>query len=273
MLPREPLEPQDWVPPDIDTEQPSSARIYDYLLGGAHNFAVDRKVADQLIAVYPDFPLLAQANRAFLRRAVEYLVDAGVRQFLDIGSGVPTVGHVHEIAQRAAPECRVAFVDIDPIAVAHSRLMLAGNDRTTVVQMDVRNPDEILGHPDVRELLDFSQPIAVLIVALLQFVPDADDPAGIVSRLTAPLASGSYLVMSHGTDDARDGTEGEDIYRRGGIEVTARTFQQVEALFAGLELVEPGVVWAPRWRPESALDVYHDQPERSAIYAGVARKP
>jgi SAM-dependent methyltransferase len=261
VLPEEPPAPRDWVPPDIDTERPSSARIYDYFLGGAHNFAADRQVAEQLIAAYPDIPLLAQANRAFLRRAVEFLVDAGVRQFLDIGSGVPTVGHVHDIAHRVAPDAKVVFVDIDPVAVAHSRMMLADDHRIAVIQEDVRRPEQILDHPEVQRLIDFDQPVAVIVVALLHFLKDADDPAGILARLMAPLEAGSYLAIAHGSDDAREGSEARDIYRRGGIEVVSRTREQVEALLDGLELVEPGVVWVPQWRPESELDPYHDRPE------------
>jgi len=264
---------EDWVPADIDTERPSAARIYDYYLGGAHNFAADRQVADQMIANYPEVPLAAQANRAFLRRAVEFLVDAGVRQFLDIGSGVPTVGHVHEIAQHAAPESRVVFVDIDPVAVAHSRQILADNTRTTVIQEDIRRPEQILNHPQTQQLLDLEQPIAVLVVALFHFI--ADDPISILARLTGPLAPGSYLAISHLTLDGVPGADkdaGMDIYRRGGIDLTSRTRAEVEEMFDGFDPVEPGVVWVPQWHPESPLDAYHNEPERSALYAGVGRK-
>jgi hypothetical protein len=247
--------------------------MYDFYLGGAHNFAVDRKAAEQLVAVFPEMIPVAQANRAFLRRAVEFLVDAGVRQFLDIGSGIPTVGHVHEIAQAKAPQARVVFVDIDPVAVEHIRLMLAGNDRTAVVHEDVRHPERILGAPEVTQLFDFAQPIAVLMVALFHFIPENDNPRDIICRLTSPLASGSYLVISHGTQDGPyDPAAGEDVYRRAGIDVTLRTREQVEALFVGHDLVEPGVVWVPLWRPESPDDVFADQPEMSAIHAGVGRK-
>jgi SAM-dependent methyltransferase len=264
--------PDEWVPAGIDTERPSAARIYDYFLGGAHNFEVDRQVAEQLLAVHPEIAAMAQANRAFLRRAVEFLVDAGIRQFLDIGSGVPTVGHVHEIAQGAAPESRVAFVDIDPVAVAHSQLILEGNDRTAVIQEDIRKPEQILNHAEVQGLLDFDRPVAVLLVSLLHFVPDSDDLSSILSHLTRPLTSGSYLVISHGTEDERDDeAEGKEIYRRGGIEVTTRSREQVEALFDGWDLVEPGVVWVPQWRPDSPEDV-GDHPASSGVYAGVGRK-
>jgi hypothetical protein len=264
---------EEWIPAGIDTDRPSSARIYDYWLGGAHNFAVDRRVAEQVVAAFPDMIPVARANRAFLRRAVEFLVDAGVRQFLDIGSGVPTVGHVHEIAQARAPESRVVFVDIDPVAVEHSRLMLAGNALTGVVHEDVRRPERILAAPEVRWLLDLTQPVAVLVVSLFHFLPDADDPAGIASRLTAPLAPGSYLVISHGTaDGAQEAAAGKEIYRRSGIDMTLRNRQQVETMFAGLDLVEPGLVWLPLWRPESPDDVFRDRPESSAMYAAVGRK-
>jgi O-methyltransferase involved in polyketide biosynthesis len=265
------VEFDDWVPAGIDTEQASPARMYDYWLGGAHNFDVDRRVAAQMVAVYPEAQKVAWANRAFLRRAVEFLVDAGVRQFLDIGSGVPTVGHVHEIAQSAAPESRVVFVDVDPVAVAHSRLILEGNDRTAVIQEDVRRPEQILAAPEMR-LLDLDQPVAVLVVALFHYITETD-PAGILSRLTAPLVSGSYLALSHGTEDGpRDATMGKEVLRRAGIELAGRTRSEVEALFEGFELVEPGVVWIPQWRPDSPDAPYHDQPEVSAIYAGVGRK-
>src|SRR5437588_3798566 len=157
---RQSMQPRpDWAPETIDVEQPSAARIYDYLLGGSHNFAADREFARQAIAIMPDVPVQAHANRAFLRRAVQYLVDSGIRQFLDIGSGIPTLGNVHEVAQRAAPDARVMYVDIDPVAVAHSRVILAGNPRVGVIQADLRRPTEILYHPDVVELLDFAQPV------------------------------------------------------------------------------------------------------------------
>ena len=254
--------------------------MYDYFLDGAHNFAVDRQMAEQILAMFPETRLIAQANRAFLRRAVEYLVDAGVRQFLDIGSGIPTVGHVHEIAQAKAPESRVVFVDIDPVAVDHSRLILAGNDRTAVVEEDVRRPERILEAPELRSLLDLEQPVAVLVVALLHFISNADDPVGILSRLTGPLESGSYLGISHFTMDGQDSSdgletdrrEGLDLYRRSGMEVFPRSRAQVEVLFAGFDLVEPGVAWLPQWHPDAVEDVT-DGPEAWVIYAGLGRKP
>jgi len=262
----------EWVPPGIDVERPSVARVYDYLLGGGHNFAVDRQVAEQLLVVFPEAPLAAHANRAFLRRAVRFLIAAGVRQFLDIGSGIPTTGHVHEIAQEADPDAHVVYVDISPVAVAHSQEVLAGNDRAAVIQEDVRRPAQILQHPDVRRLLDLGQPVGVLMVALMHFLPDVDDPANLIARLTGPMASGSYLVVSHGTDDGPlDGAAGREVFRRSGIEVTFRTRAQVQALFAGWDLVDPGVVWVPQWRPDPPHNL-RDRPEYAALYGGVGRK-
>jgi hypothetical protein len=245
--------------------------VYDYLLGGGHNFMVDRRVVERLLVVFPDAALAAQANRAFLRRVVRFLVDAGVRQFLDVGSGIPTMGHVHEIAQASAPDVRVVYVDLDPLAVSHSREILDGNPRAAVVQEDIRRAEDILDAPEVQRLLDFDAPVAVLAAAVLHHVPDADDPAGILARLTAPLASGSYLVVSHATTDGEVGqTYGEHIYRDAGIGVTTRTRAEVTAMFNGFDLVEPGLVWVPEWRPDWPAA---DRPQRFALYGGVGRKP
>lgn len=262
----------DWAPEGIDIERPSVARMYDYYLGGSHNFAVDRAAAQAMIAAVPEAPLMAQANRAFLRRAVQFLIDAGVRQFLDIGSGIPTVGNVHEIAQAAAPESRVVYVDIDPVAVAHSRELLAGNDRAMVLQADLREPKRILEHPKVRALLDFDQPIAVMIVAVLHFVPDSDDPAGIIATLRQALAPGSYLVLSQASHDGRgtdERQEAEQVYQRTDNPLVVRSRAQLAALFDGFELVDPGLVWVPQWRPDSPDDV--TDAERAVFIGGVGR--
>lgn len=265
------MEPQ--VPQGIDAERPSAARVYDFLLGGAHNFGPDRHVAERLLAVDPSAPRTAHENRAFLRRAVEYLVGSGVRQFLDIGSGIPTVGHVHEIAQNAAADARVVYVDIDPVAVAHSRHILGDNRGTAVIEEDVRRPEQILDHPVVRRLFDFEQPVAVLLVALLHLIGDADDPVGVLAHLTQRLPSGSYLVLSHLTEDGTATvTSGKDILRHSGIELTPRSRPQIEAFFSGWNLLEPGLVWAPQWHPERPEDV-DEHPGSTGIYAGVARKP
>jgi hypothetical protein len=261
------MERPDWAPEGVDIERPSAARLYDYALGGSHNFAVDRELFRQLTVTVPDLAAQARASRAFLRRAVRFCVAAGVYQFLDIGSGIPTRGNVHEIA----PGARVVYVDTDPVAVAHSRAILAGNDRVTVVQEDLRRTEALLGHPQVRGLLDFDRPMAVLLVAMLHQVPDEADPAGIVARLRDAIAPDSYLVISHGTRESRPQavTEGVQTLQRSGVQATLRTREQVERLFAGFELVEPGVVWVPQWRPDSPGD---DHPEQSIMVAGVGRK-
>ncbi len=250
--------------------RPSAARMYDYYLGGLHNFAADRELAEQALAAMPDGRLLAQANRAFLRRAVGYLAGAGVDQFLDLGSGIPTRGNAHEIAQRVNPAARIAYVDVDPVAVAHARLILEDNPRALAVQEDLRFPDRVFGHPEVAALLDLDRPVAVLLFAVLHFVPDADDPAGLLAALMAPLVPGSYLAISHGTDEGRATEELSRVYRRTATPLTMRDRSAVTALFGDLELIEPGVVWAPQWRP--AEDEPADHPERAGSYVGVARK-
>jgi SAM-dependent methyltransferase len=263
-----------WAPEGVDIERPSAARLYDYALGGSHNFAVDRALFQQLTAVVPDLASQARASRAFLERAVRFCAAAGIRQFLDVGSGIPTRGNVHEIVQQIAPDARVVYVDIDPVAVAHSRAMLAGNDMVGVVNEDLRRPDRIVNDPEARRLLDFDQPVAVLLVAMLHLVPDEDDPATHIAGLRDAVAPGSYLVISHGTPESRPQAmaEGLEVLRRGGVRITVRTREQVERLFAGFDLVEPGLVWVPQWRPDVPADV-DEHPERSIMVAGVGRKP
>jgi SAM-dependent methyltransferase len=261
-----------WAPADVDIERPSPARIYDYFLGGSHNFAADRALAEQFIAAAPDTRLMARANRAFLHRAVRFLVDVGVRQFLDLGSGMPSRGSVHEIAHRAAPQARVVYVDIDPVAVAHSQAILAGNDRAGVIQADLRHPATVLNHP-VRAMLDLDQPAAVLLVSVLHFVADADEPAAIVARYAEALAPGSYLVISHLTTEAnpQQMAAGARLSQRAAIPATPRSRTAVTSLFSGLTLVEPGLVWAPLWRPDPGDDT--DDPHRCNFLVGVGGKP
>jgi SAM-dependent methyltransferase len=262
----------DWAPEDIDITVPSAARMYDYYMGGAHNFTADRDLAERALAAMPDGRMLAQTNRAFLRRAVRFLAQQGIRQFLDIGSGIPTVGNVHEVAQRVAAQTRVAYVDIDPVAVSHARAMLAGNPYATAVRGDLRQPSRILTHPEVRDLVDLGQPVAVLLFAVLHFVPDSDDPAGLLATMRDMLAPGSYLVISHGTDDGRSTAELEGVYRRTGTPLTMRDRAEVGALFAGFDVLPPGVVWASQWRPDQPEDT-GERPERSGSYVAVGRLP
>jgi len=264
------MERPDWVPADLDLDQPNAARTYDYYLGGSHNLAVDRELAQRVIEAMPEVPLMAQANRAFLRRAVLFCVEAGVRQFLDLGSGIPTVGNVHEVAQRVAPESRVVYVDVEPVAVAHARAILAGNARAAVLQADIREPDRILADPAVVELLDLSRPVAVLMVAVLPWVVEDDDVARIVAQFRDAVAPGSYLAVSHGTENIPSAVQEQ--YQRASSPFVVRSREQVLRLFAGFELVEPGVVYAQQWRPDWIGEV-EDHPEWSRLLAGVGRKP
>jgi hypothetical protein len=257
----------------MDIERPSQARIYDYLLGGSHNFAADREVARRSIEVMPDLAVQIQANRAFLHRAVRFLLEAGIRQFLDIGSGIPTVGNVHEVVQRSAPDARVVYVDMDPVAVAHSQQILAGNPNAVSIRADLRRPDAILAYPELHAMLDFDQPIGLLLVAVMHAIPDEADPPAIVARLRDALPAGSYLALSHTTYESLPEVWERFVELSQGTTnpVTPRSRVQVEALFAGFELVPPGLVWAPQWRPEAPEDVGED-PGRSSNYAGVGRK-
>ncbi len=267
------MERPSWAPEQIDVNRPSAARMYDYFLGGSHNFEPDRAAARAAIGIIPELPAAMQANRAFLRRAVRHALASGIRQFLDIGSGIPTVGNVHEVAQAIEPTARVAYVDNDPVAVTHSRALLQGDEQTVMLHCDVRDPDALLGDPALHGLIDLGQPVALLMVALLHFVPDRDDPAGLVRRYHRALAPGSQVVLSHGTSDGR----GEQSRRMVGLyattanPLTARTHREIVSLFDGFELIEPGVVFLPRWRPERAENV-PEHPERFLAYGGVGRK-
>ncbi|MDQ5855850.1 MAG: SAM-dependent methyltransferase [Actinomycetota bacterium] len=255
-----------WASVGVDLEHPSVARVYDYYLGGSHNFAVDRQVARQAIELWPELPLIMQANRAFLRRSVRYLVSQGITQFLDIGSGIPTEGNVHEVAQVASPETRVVYVDIDPVAVAHSREILVGNERTDIVQADLCDVGAILDNPRAKRLIDPDQPLAVLMVAILHFFPDEADAASIVAQYRKVMAPGSHLALSHAShqgppDQVRPLTEH---YRRTTAPLTMRTRLEIEGLLSGFEVVAPGLVFLPLWRPDSPVDV-GDHPERFGL--------
>jgi hypothetical protein len=264
----------------VDSDRPSVARVYDYFLGGSHNFAADRALAEQVIAVLPEMPMIARANRSFLHRAVRFLIEAGVDQFLDLGSGIPTVGNVHDVAQRASPRARVAYVDVDPVAVAHARILLADNDRATAVRADLRRPDQVLDHADTRALLDFDRPVAVLMVAVLHFVADPDDPAGLVARYLDAVPSGSYLVLSHASTDGRPPAgfaRARDMAGRTASEMTTRSYRQIADLLTGLDPVDPGLVRLPLWRPDPT-DAHQAGEARSAAenfpgYGAVGRKP
>jgi SAM-dependent methyltransferase len=263
----------DWAPPDLDMTRPSAARVYDYFLGGAHNFEVDRQLAEQVARITPNVGETMRANRAFLRRAVTFLVEQGIRQFLDIGSGIPTVGNVHEVAQAAAPDARVVYVDIDPVAVAHSRSILRGNDNAAVLCADLRDPHGVLAEVHRLGLLDFDRPIAVLLAGILHFIPDSDNPAKLVEPLREALAPGSYVIISHATADGQppELVESQKLSRRTSTEIRLRPKAEVEPYFEGLTLVEPGLVHISFWRHETDEEP-EKHPERAAAYAGVGRK-
>jgi hypothetical protein len=261
------------MPSDIDLNRPSAARVYDYYLGGAHNFASDREMAERAIELWPDLPLIMQANRAFLRRAVRFCIASGVNQFLDLGSGIPTVGNVHEVARSVDPDARVVYVDIDPVAVTHSRTILGDDPRTSVLHADLRRPDLLLQRPEVTDLLDFSRPVAVMMVAVLHFVPDADDPAAIIAGYRDAMAPGSFLVVSHATHEGQPqrADEHQQLYQRTATPMSMRSRAELQALLDGFDVVDPGVVYLPLWRPES-LDEVDEHPERFTGLAAIGHK-
>ena len=262
----------DWAPSGVDIAKPSVARVYDYYLGGSHNFAADREFADEVIAAVPDARWVVQENRAFLRRVVRFLLSQGVDQFIDLGSGIPTVGDVHEVAATINPSARTIYVDHDPVAVAHSRAILNGNPNTVVYAGDLKEPDAVLSDPAVGALLDMSRPIGVLMIAVLHFVPRDDEALAIVKSWAAHMVPGSYLAITHGSADRMtDGArETESLYNRSVASLTMRTYDEVVRLFAGETLIDPGVVQIPYWRPDQHDDLDADV-ARYPGYAGVAR--
>jgi S-adenosyl methyltransferase len=265
----------DWVPPEADTRRANAARVYDYWLGGSCSFLADQDAARALTAVEPCVRAMAQANRAFLGRAVRLLAAAGISQFLDVGSGIPTEGNVHEVAQRALPGARVAYVDIDPVAVAYSKHLLAGNTSAAVIDADLRDPEKILTHQAAGRLIDFSEPAGLLLVSVLHFIADAEDPWQIVATLRDALVPGSYLVLSHATGEGKPAIARvlEKVYNRSvSTQVRLRPGADILRFFDGFELVDPGLVCLPQWRPDSPADVPSDPGRFWGGLAGVARK-
>jgi S-adenosyl methyltransferase len=262
-----------FLPSEIDTSRPHPARLYDYFLGGKDHYVVDREAAEAVLATTPEVRDMARENRAFGQRAVRYLVgEAGLRQLIDIGTGIPTAGNVHEIAHQIDPGVRVVYADNDPIVHVHASALLTGSGNTSIVLADLREPELIFGHPAVTELIDFSQPVGLLLVAILHFITDSENPAGIVERLRDALPPGSYLALSHGTADFHPSaavSQAKKIYDRATAPLVLRGYGQIAGLFEGFELVEPGLVQVPLWRPdhESACDV-----GKIGIYGGVGRK-
>ncbi|MFF0448735.1 SAM-dependent methyltransferase [Streptomyces sp. NPDC004609] len=264
-----------WAPPGIDISVPSVSRMYDYYLGGSHNFEVDREAARRAMRFMPGLPKIMQANRAFMRRAVNYAVERGVTQFLDIGSGIPTFGNVHEVAQKANARCRVVYVDHDPVAVAHGRAVLETYPQTAVFAADLRKPRHILESPEVGELLDLRQPVALLLVAVLHFVEDSDDPYGAVGELRDALAPGSLIVITHAAYDGvpvsqEQTADAVGVYRDIRNPLIMRSHEQIARFFEGYEMVEPGLVSMPHWRPDTPAE--QEDPYAFSGFAGVGRR-
>lgn len=257
----------------LDTSVAHIARIYDYLLGGKDNFAADRAAAAAMVQAYPDIVSSMKANRTFLARAVRYLAgDVGLRQFLDVGTGIPTANNTHEVAQAIAPDARVVYVDRDPVVLIHARALLTSRPEgaTDYIEADARAPERILSH--AAKVLDFSQPIALMLVAILHFVPDADNPHEIVRTLVEALPSGSMVTITHpcsDVDTAGTAEAARQFNDRAAERVTLRSKDEVARFFDGLELVEPGIVQVQSWRPDSELE----STLHTAVWAGIARKP
>ncbi len=269
------------VPAGVDPTRPSPARMYDYMLGGTRNLQVDRDATERFLAQYPDLLDAASANRGFLRRAARLMAQThGIRQFIDIGSGLPTQNNTHETVHQVAPDARVVYVDLDPMVLMYARELLTDDGTTAVVQADLRDPDTVLADPDVRRLIDFSQPVGLLMTAVLQFVADASDPWALVARYMRAVVPGSYLALSHITGDklsARSVQTGVQVYQAATESAHPRTKAEIARFFAGLELVppyagaEPGLANVGQWGAEDPAVANSDGAQ--AFYCGVARKP
>jgi hypothetical protein len=258
---------------ELDPQRPNPARMYDYFLGGFHNFEADREAAEAAEAAFPGVRASARANRDFMRRAVRYMIAQGIDQFLDLGSGVPTAGNVHEIAQAASPNAHVVYVDAEPVAVHASEALLADNPGAEIVHADIRYAEAVLGAPQVEALLDLNRPLGLIMASVLPYIPEDDDPDRLVARYRAALPAGSYLTISHGSVDDFDAVETDPVYKvynASTSPITSRSRERIASWFDGLELVEPGVVIVTEWHPEPG-----DTPVRLRLphYGGVARIP
>jgi S-adenosyl methyltransferase len=264
---------------DLRTDRPHPARVYDYLLGGKDNFAADREAAHKGLQANPDSRIPPRENRLFLRRAVRYLAEQGIDQFLDIGTGIPSAPNVHHVAQGINPRSRIVYVDNDPIVLAHARALLTSHPdgRTDYIDADLRDVDSILGSAALRNTLDLNRPVGLLLIAILHFVGDEHDPWNLVERLLAALPTGSYLALSHLTGDFRPEAweQVAEVYRRQGVTMKVRPEQQIARFFTGLELVEPGLQILPGWRPDLGEPSGHPAPSDAqvSVYGAVARKP
>jgi hypothetical protein len=264
-------------PNGIDISRPNVARIYDYLLGGKDNFTVDREAAKQLLAASPDMAGIVRDNRSFIGRVIRYLAgEAGIRQFIDLGGGLPTQTNVHEMAQDIAPDSRVVYIDYDPVVWSHGQALLAQGDRVAMAHADLREPAEVLAHPDVLALIDLARPVAVVCASVLHFVADQEDPYRIMAEYRDRMAPGSYLAISHGAmgtaeDDPNDVSGSvTNVYRQASAQMHLRSLEEIQRLFDGFELIDPGVVWINEWRPEPG---FRSAGQPRSLRGGVGRKP
>ncbi len=263
-----------WAPRGINVAQPSIARVYDYLLDGKDHFAADRAVGDKIKTALPEVHLGVRAQRAVLRRAIRYLVgEVGIRQLIDIGSGLPTAGNVHEVAREIAPETRVVYVDNDPIVLAHARAILAGGG-PAVIDRDLLRPEPLLADPTLRATIDLDRPVGLLLCGIVHYVSDEEDPAGILARLIEPLAPGSHVFLQHLVQAGTPGEQAAEAAMRQGMgRGYFRTPEQVLGLMSGLELVDPGLVRVPDWRPDGTEPPADEHPVLRLAVAAVGRKP
>jgi len=264
-------------PNGIDSTRPNVARIYDYLLGGKDNFAADREAARQLVEASPDMAGIVRDNRSFIGRVVRYLAtEGGIRQFLDLGGGLPTQTNVHQMAQQVTPDARVVYVDNDPVVWSHGQALLAHSGQVAMVRADLREPAVVLRHPDVLGLLDFAQPVAVVCASVLHWVADEEDPHRIIAEYRDHLAPGSYLAISHGptgtADDDPDDVVGSvtTVFQQASTQLHVRSLQDIQRFFDGFDMIDPGVVWINEWRPEPGVPPA-GQPR--SLRGGVGRKP
>ncbi|HZB29958.1 MAG TPA: SAM-dependent methyltransferase [Streptosporangiaceae bacterium] len=263
----------DGLPAGLDPNTPNVARIYDYWLDGKDNFQVDRDFAEKIIAIEPAAPYMARQNRGFLGRAVRFLTaEAGIRQFIDIGTGLPTQRSVHQVAQEIAPDARIVYVDSDEVVRIHARALLGDSTNVAAVRADFRDPETILAHPDVAKLIDFDQPFALLLLAILHFIPDDDDPLGIIGRYREVMAPGSHLAISCSTREA-DPERADKIieeYRKASAPAVLRTGAEILRFFDGFELLDPGrLVYTPQWRPADPVEA---DPKKAWMLAGLGRR-
>jgi len=257
----------------IDLDKPNAARVYDYILGGQLNYAVDRMFAEQVLAAQPNARERARLNRQWLRRAIRFGMDQGIRQFLDIGSGMPTVGHVHEVAQAVDERARVVYVDNEPIAVAHSEIVLEDNENAAMVHADAEFPDDVLEHDITEMMLDLDQPVMVVMALFVHFIPDERNPAELIAAYRDALAPGSYLALSSATyEQQSEGTaRAVAMYQKSANPVTPRSADELRALVDGFEIVDPGIVFIPEWRPDDPTEMPPNPAECGGL-ALVARK-